>query len=112
MKTSSKWQLLFSGSGSVTGNDWLEEVCYLGQEQWLLSLRDDPVWCMGEVEIQEPDAKTSAELAMWVQDMDSADGDERHFRVRSLLKIATGVGAKECAAILERFIEWLDRGRR
>jgi hypothetical protein len=34
MKTTSEWRLLYNGTGSVTRNDWLEEVCYLGQEQW------------------------------------------------------------------------------
>ena len=112
MKTTSEWQLLYTGTGSVTGNDWLEEVCYLGQEKWLLSHRDDPAWSIGEVEVQEPDEKSSAELAVWVQDMDAADGEEAPLRVQSLLKIATEVGAPECVAILRRFMEWLERDRR
>jgi len=105
MKIESEWHVLYNGAGSVSGNDWLEEVCYVGQGQWLLSLRDDSAWSLGEVEVQEPEERTSAELASWVQDMDSTDGEGIYSRVESLLAIATRVGDSHCAALLHRFLQ-------
>lgn len=96
----SKWDTLFEGSGSASGNDWLEEVCYLGEEQWLLSLRDDPAWSGGDIDVQEPEEHTSATLAAWVIDMDCTDGDDDQPRVLALLEIAAAEGAKECEALL------------
>lgn len=107
MNIKSEWYVLYNGSGSVSGNDWLEEVCYIGQGQWLLSLRDDPAWSLGEVSVQEPEERTSAELASWVVDMDSTDGEGSFPRVETLLTIATQVGDSQCAAPLHRFL----RGR-
>jgi hypothetical protein len=104
MKLSSKWHVLYEGSGSVSGNGWVEEVCYLGQEQWLLSLRDDPAWSIGELDVQEPEERSSAELASWVVDMDSTDGGEEFPRVEALLSIAKEVGSRECVQVLERFV--------
>jgi hypothetical protein len=102
MKISSNWHVLYNGSGSVSGNEWIEEVCYLGEEQWLLSLRDDPAWSMSEVDVQEPEERSSAELASWVANMDSTDEGEGHPRVDALLVIATEVGADQCAALLQQ----------
>jgi hypothetical protein len=105
MKVSSKWHVLYNGTGSVTGNDWIEEVCYLGEEKWLLSLRDDAAWSMYDVDVQEPEERSSADLAAWVEDMDSTDGGETYQRVESLLEISTEVGAGECAALLQQFLQ-------
>lgn len=102
--TQSKWHTLFEGSGSATGNDWLEEVCYLGDEQWLLSLRDDPAWSGDELDVQEPEDHTSASLVEWVVDMDGADEDEDRPRTQALLEIAVEEGAKECEALLREHL--------
>lgn len=53
------WQTYFEGSGSVTGNAWLEQVCYLGKEQWLVGLSDDIAWSADGVEVNEPEPMTS-----------------------------------------------------
>lgn len=104
-KTESKWHTLFEGSGSATGNDWLEEVCYLGEEQWLLSLRDDPAWSGEDLEVQEPEEHTSASLASWVIDMDCTDEDDDLPRTHALLEIATEEGATECVAVLRAYLD-------
>jgi hypothetical protein len=104
MPIESNWYTLFEGSGSATGNGWLEEVCYLGEEQWMLSLRDDPLWSTIDVEIQEPENHSSASLAGWVIDMDSTDNDDGYTRVRALLEIAEEVGAAACQHLLQQFI--------
>lgn len=104
MSMSSDWFIIFEGSGSTTGNRWLEEVCYLGKELWLLSLRDDPAWSFSEILVQEPEERSSANLAAWVIDMDTIDGDEAYPRVTELLEIATKVGADRCVVILNEFL--------
>lgn len=96
----SKWHVLFEGSGSVTGNGWCEEVCYLGDDQWLLSLSDDPAWSGSDRDVQEPEARTSASLVDWVFDMEQAGRDEDAARVRALLEIAEHEGALGCAALI------------
>lgn len=101
-EASSEWHLIFQGSGSLTGNDWTEEVCYLGKEQWLLSLRDDPAWSTSE-QTEQAEQRTSASLAEWVADMDTVD-DEGFPRVEALLDIAVEIGATECAELLRTFL--------
>lgn len=98
------WHLLFEGTGSVTGNDWLEEVCYLGQEKWLLVVRDDPAWSGPDAQAQDQAKYSSLALANWVVDMDGAGEDNGSARVHALLEVATAEGAKECEAALRAFL--------
>lgn len=104
-KTESRWHILFEGTGSATGNDWLEEVCYLGDEQWLLSLRDDPAWSAEDLDVQEPEEHTSVSLASWVIDMDCTDGDDDLSRTNALRGIAAEEGATECVAALRTYLK-------
>jgi hypothetical protein len=94
---------IFNGSGSATGNGWTEEVSYLGQEKWLLRLRDDPAFSSDVASDQDVEERSSANLVEWVIDMDQVDGDEFH-RVHALLDAANEVGAVECATLLQRFL--------
>jgi hypothetical protein len=105
MNIESKWHTFFEGSGSVTGNAWLEKVCYLGEERWLLGLCDDVAWSLGDLVIQEPEQLTSAELAAWASDMDVTDQDYDLPRVNALLEIAVGVGAIKLEAELRALIQ-------
>jgi len=98
----SNWHTIFQGSGSLTGNDWTEEVCYLGHEQWLLSLRDDPAWSISEL-TEQAEQRSSASLAEWVADMDTVDA-EGCPRVESLLDVAVQVGAIQCEDLLRTFL--------
>jgi hypothetical protein len=49
------WHIIYEGSGSITGNSWIEEVAYLGDEQWLLKLYDDPAWSFEPEEPMQPE---------------------------------------------------------
>jgi hypothetical protein len=98
------WHTIFEGSGSLSGNDWFEDVCYLGQEQWLLSLYDDPAWSSDDQNAQEPEHHTSASLAAWVIDMDLVDADGFP-RTEALLDVAIDVGATECVAVLRSLLD-------
>jgi hypothetical protein len=106
MKVDSEWYELFQGSGSASGNSWIEEVCYLGQEQWMLSLRDDPLWTFDSsaFSAQEPDDHSSSSLVNWVIDMDATDDDVERTRCHALLAIAEAVGAVQCAALLTDYL--------
>ena len=96
------WHVIFAGSGSVTGNDWLEEVCYVGQERWLLRVRDDPAWSFDPIEEElEHEEKSSAELVEWVRSIDTAGMEATLERRRNLHDVAVAVGAGQCAALLQ-----------
>jgi hypothetical protein len=94
---------IFNSSGSATGNAWTEEVSYLGQEKWLLRLRDDPAFSSDIASDQDVEERSSANLVEWVIDMDQVDGEEFH-RVHALLDAAKEVGSVECATLLQRFL--------
>lgn len=94
---------IFNGSGSATGNAWTEEVSYLGQERWLLRLRDDTAFSSDVASDQDIEERSSANLVEWVIDMDQVDGEEFH-RVHALLDAAKEVGAVDCATLLQRFL--------
>ena len=99
------WHVIFEGSGSITGNGWLEEVCYVGDEQWLLRLRDDLVWSLGPVEeVPEHEGKSSAELVAWVRSIDTAGKETTQERRRALYNVAVEVGAAQCAAMLQHVL--------
>ena len=98
-----KWQIIYEGSGSVTGNSWFEEVAYLGNERWLLRLYDDPAWSLEPEEPMESERKTSRGLVDWVLSIDSA-GTEDAFekpRQKALYDIAISAGAERCVELLK-----------
>ena len=95
-----EWFLLSEGSGSVMGNNWTEQVCYLGEERWLLSVQDDPAFSVEEPVAEDPEEYSSADLVSWAVNMDTTDGAEAHHRVRALLKVARQVGATQCEGLL------------
>lgn len=99
--STNEWHVIFNGSGSVTGNDWIEEVCYLGNEEWLLRLYDDPIWSLSPAAQEQCDQKTSSKLVEWVRLIDTAEFEENFDRRRTLLEIADNVGAEQCTQMLK-----------
>jgi hypothetical protein len=102
-----KWHIIYEGSGSLAGNNWFEEVAYIGNEKWLLRSIEDPAW--PSFEPQEPigpDEKTSAELVSWVKWIDStdpADSIEKP-RQKALYEVAKNIGVTRCADLLQQLL--------
>jgi hypothetical protein len=96
------WHIIYEGSGSITGNSWIEEVAYLGDEQWLLKLYDDPAWSFEPEEPMQPEEKNSEELVDWVKSIDSASNKDSFARPRqkSLYEVAKNLGATRCVKLL------------
>jgi hypothetical protein len=96
------WHIIYEGSGSITGNSWIEEVAYLGDEQWLLKLYDDPAWSFEPEEPMQPEEKNSEELVDWVKSIDSASNKDSFARPRqkSLYDVAKNLGATRCVKLL------------
>ncbi len=96
------WHIIYEGS-ALTCNSWIEEVAYLGNEQWLLRLYDDPSWSFEAEEPMQPEKKTSDELVAWVRYIDSASDKDSFARPRekSLYDVAIDLGARRCAELLQ-----------
>ena len=92
------WHIIYEGS-ALTCNSWIEEVAYLGNEQWLLRLYDDPSWSFDVEEPMQPEKKTSDELVSWVRYIDSAS-DKARPREKSLYDVAIDLGATRCVELL------------
>ena len=90
--------IIYEGS-ALTCNSWIEEVAYLGNEQWLLRLYDDPSWSFEPGEPMQPEKKTSDELVAWVRYLDSAS-DKARPRQKSLYDVAIDLGARRCVELL------------
>jgi hypothetical protein len=95
------WHIIYEGS-ALTCNSWIEEVAYLGNEQWLLRLYDDPSWSFEDEEPMQPEKKTSDELVAWVRYIDSASDKDSFARPRekSLYDVAIDLGATRCIELL------------
>ena len=96
------WHIIYEGS-AVTCNSWIEEVAYLGNEQWLLRLYDDPSWSFEAEKPMQPEKKTSDELVSWVRYIDSASDKDSFARPRekSLYDVAIDLGATRCVELLQ-----------
>ncbi len=92
------WHIIYEGS-ALTCNSWIEEVAYLGNEQWLLRLYDDPSWSFEAEEPMQPEKKTSDELVSWVRYIDSVS-DKARPREKSLYDVAIDLGATRCVELL------------
>lgn len=103
-KDDADWDTYFNGTGSVTGNGWIEEVCHLGDERWLLRMRDDPAWSLGELDVGAPEAHTSESLVLFVVRMDLSDSDLDLPRTHCLLDVASRVGASHCERMLQAVV--------
>ncbi len=89
------WHIIYEGS-ALTCNSWIEEVAYLGNEQWLLRLYDDPSWSFEDEEPMQPEKKTSDELVAWVKYIDSFARP----RQKSLYDVAIDLSARRCVELL------------
>jgi len=99
-----KWHVIYEGSGSITGNSWIEEVAYLGNEQWLLRIYDDPAWSFDPDEPMLPEKKTSDELVTFVASIDAVGGEDALPRQKSLYDAAIRSGAIQCIELLKESI--------
>jgi hypothetical protein len=102
-----EWHLIYSGSGSVGGGSWLEEVSYLGNGEWLTRIYDDPAWTFDAGLPMEPEQKSSSEIVEWVWSMDSASEEDAATlpREHALLEVATSMGDESAAAMLRRSLD-------
>lgn len=98
------WHTIFEGSGSLSGNSWYEEVCYLGQESWCLSICDDPAFSSEDLSEESTEQHSSSTLVAWCFEMDEAD-NEGFSRLESLAVVAAEVGATECVELIQDLLK-------
>lgn len=96
------WHLLYQGTGSLSGNDWFEQVRYLGDERWLLSIEDDPAWLVEDSADAIEEAYSSNDLVDLLVNMDTADSEDGLERQQALLRIAIEVRATACIDLLRK----------
>ncbi len=92
------WHIIYEGTGSLSGNDWIEEVAYLGNERWLLKLYDDPAFSFEPEPPMEPEEKSTEELVAWVKEIDDVSNEDH--RQLALYKASKLAGSSQCAQLL------------